>query len=98
MKFRTLAVAAAAIVLPLSAVACSDDSTGDLDVGEISEEIQKSGIPEEQADCVAQALKDADFTEDDLENFSTDPDSEKGKEYIEAVTDCVSDASATTTP
>lgn len=98
MKFRNLAVAAVALMLPLSAVACSDDSTGDLDVGEISEEIQKSGIPKEQADCVAQALKDADFTEDDMENFSTDPESEKGKEYIAAVTECVSEASETTTP
>lgn len=97
MKIRVLAIGALALFLPFAAVACGDDSTGDLSIDEISEEMQKSGLPEDQADCVAKALKEADFTEDDLNDLATDPDSEKGKAYIEAATKCLGSEIPTTT-
>lgn len=90
MKLRVLAVAAAALVLPFSVVACGDDSTGDLSVNEISSELQKGGINKEQADCIAEALKKADFTKKELENLdSMDISTGKGKEYVDAASKCL---------
>lgn len=98
MKFRTLAIAATAVFLPLSVAACGDDSTGDLKVSDMSKELQDSGMTKETADCMAQKLKDADFSEDDLKDITNDPSSEKGKKWIESAKDCVTDAIPTSAP
>ena len=92
MKLRKIALVSMVVLLPFSAAACGDDSTGDLSLGEMSAELQKTGVPKEQADCVAKALKKADFTEEDLKAIAADPTSGKGKEYIAAVTKCVTPA------
>ena len=46
MKIRTLAIAAAAFLLPLAACACGADSTGELDKGELTEELETTGMPD----------------------------------------------------
>ncbi|MFN8017007.1 MAG: hypothetical protein U0P45_02665 [Acidimicrobiales bacterium] len=91
MKLRYVFMAAMALFLPFIATACGDDSTGDLSTDEISKELQDSGIPEKQADCIASKVKDADLTKDELEEFnkSQDTSSKAGKALMDAVTSCV---------
>ena len=92
MKLRILAVTATALLLPFAATACSDDSTGDLDKGDLVDDFKDSGMTEDQADCMADAIIDSDFTEDELDEMTADPtklESGKGKEYMNAVTKCV---------
>jgi hypothetical protein len=90
MKFRTLAIAAVAIVLPLSAAACSSDSTGNHSVSDLSTQIQKqSKIPKKTADCIAEALKKADFTKADLKNLTPNTNSAKFKAYTDAAEKCI---------
>lgn len=82
MKLRAIALCAAALFLPLTA-ACSDgDSdggkTGGSDqnitvggstVAELSEQLQASGVPKEQADCLAQAYEKLDLDADELQKL-----------------------------
>ncbi len=90
MKLRLLAVAAIALVMPFSLAACGDDSTGDLSVEEISKELQNGGIESAQADCIATALKEADFTKEELDNISDiDVTTGKGKAYVDAASECL---------
>lgn len=94
MKLRLLAVAATALVLPFSVVACGDDSTGDLSVEEISKKLQEGGIESEQANCVAEALKKADFTKEELDDIANlDVTTGKGKAYVDAASECLLNAS-----
>ncbi|WP_421118322.1 hypothetical protein ACE2AJ_13020 [Aquihabitans daechungensis] len=94
MKFRYLAIAALALFLPVFATSCGDDSTGDLSESEISKEFQDAGIPEEQADCMAGKVKDADLTKEELDDFteSQDESSKAGKALMSAVTSCMAAA------
>ena len=91
MKIRYVLLAAVALFMPLAVTACGDDSTGDLSKSEISKELQDAGIPEEQADCIAGKVKDADLTKDELDEFnkSQDTSTKAGKALMEAVTSCV---------
>jgi len=91
MKIRNLAIAALALMLPLAAVACSDDSTGDLSIGEMTSQLQKSGMTKTQAECAAKILKKADLTKDELNGFtdSKDTNSKAGKVIMQAVTECL---------
>ena len=93
MKLRSLALVATALVLPFAATACGDDSTGDLDKGDLVDEFKDSGMDDAQADCMAGAIIDSDFTKDELDEMNADPtkleDTDKGKEYMAAVTTCV---------
>jgi len=91
MKIRHLAAALLALTLPFAATACGADSTGDLSEKEISEQLQKGGLPAETADCIAGDLKDANLTEEQLEEFnkSQDTSSETGKVLMKAVTACM---------
>ena len=89
MKLRKIALVPLALLLPLSAAACSKDSTADLSLGKISTELQKGGLPKDQADCIAKVLKKADFTESDLKEIAANPSSTKGKAYIAAATKCI---------
>lgn len=101
MKLRIVFLAVLAVLLPFVATGCGDDSTGDLSRDDIVKQLEKSGVPEAQAPCVADALKKADFTKDELNNISKKQDfsSGKGKAYIDAVTKCVTGGSTgITTP
>lgn len=91
MKFRYLAIAAMALFLPFLATSCGDDSTGDLSEDEISKEFVDAGIPKEQADCMAGKVKDADLTQDELDDFteSQDESTKAGKALMSAVTSCM---------
>jgi len=91
MKFRYLAIAAMALFIPFLATSCGDDSTGDLSESEISKEFQDAGIPEEQADCMAGKVKDADLTKEELDDFteSQDETTKAGKALMSAVTSCM---------
>lgn len=95
MKIRNLAMAAMAVLLPFAAAACSSDSTGDLNKGDVSKELQKGGaMTKVQADCAADALIKADFSKDELKklnsNDSAKVSAKKVKEFTKAVTGCVS--------
>ena len=70
MKIRALAVVALAITMPFAATACGADSTGELDKGDLVDELKKAGLDEETADCAADAMIDADFTKDELDNIA----------------------------
>jgi hypothetical protein len=91
MRIRTLAACAVALTLPFAAVACGDDSTGDLSEEEISDALQEGGLDAETSDCIAGDLKDADLTEDELNEFteSQDVDSRAGEVLMEAMSSCL---------
>jgi hypothetical protein len=88
-RVRPLAIVALALLMPFAAASCSKkDSTGDLSVSEMSSEMQKEGMPKEQADCMAKAYKDADLSKatleklekvTDLDNLDGFSDSDKAK-------------------
>lgn len=83
MKVRSLFVGAVALALPFIAIACSDDSTGDFSEAEIVDRLTESGLSQEIAECAAPKVKDADYTEEDLE----DPD--KSAEITALFTECM---------
>ena len=95
MKIRAIAVIAMALFLPFAASACGDDSTGDLSKEEISKQFQDAGISKKQADCMADKVKDADLTKDELDEFnkSQDTSSKAGKALMDAVTSCMTTGS-----
>ncbi len=92
MKKRSLAIVVLALFLPFAA-ACSSDSTGDLDKGDLSKELVKSGMQKKEADCVADALIKADFTKSEIDNLNSGKtgsvDSEKVAAYTKAATSCI---------
>ena len=89
MKSRLLDTGLLAVMLPFGAVACGADSTGDLDKGEMSKKLQdEAGMDKETADCVAGALIEADFTEEELENADS-LEGEKGEAFTKAVAECM---------
>ena len=92
MKIRSLAIAAAALLLPLGAVACGDSGDDKPDTADIKEQLTKAGMPDEQADCVTKALDDAGLTYDDYTRVSEDSASvasdPKFKEYIAEAVKC----------
>ena len=89
MKSRLLAAGLLTIMLPFGAVACGADSTGELDKGELSKKLQdEAQMDKETADCAADALIKADFTEKELET----PDAlsgEKGEAFTKAIAQCM---------
>ena len=91
MKFRYLAIAAMALFLPFLATGCGDDSTGDLSESEISDQLQEGGLDEKTSDCMAGVIKDADLTEDELNEYIKDPtgDGKAAKAITPAITDCM---------
>lgn len=91
MKLRSLALAATALLLPFAA-ACSDDSTGDLDKGEVKDIYVDAGLPEDQADCLAERTIAEDFSKDEIEALGaadSDVDEEVQKRYMAMITECV---------
>ena len=81
MKMRVIALCAAAVFLPFTA-ACSSNNDGkkkqgsdqDITVGgstvaELSDQLQKSGVPEQQADCLAESYSKLDLSEAQLEKL-----------------------------
>ncbi len=100
MKLRIL-IALLAVLLPFVAAGCGNKSTGDLSKNDIVKQLEKAGVPDAQAPCVANALKKANFNKDELNNLSKDKNflsTGKGKEYLDAVTKCVTGGSSITTP
>lgn len=94
MLIRKLAVASMALILPFAAVACGDDSTGDLDKGDLSKKFQdEAGMNKKQADCMADAMIKADFTEDELNKMAKGDSDSLNKDDMEKFTasaiDCV---------
>ncbi len=92
MKTRLLAAGLFTILLPIGAVACGADSTGELDKGDLKKELVDAGMTEEQADCMADAMIDADFTKKELEDFQSgegDTDSAKYEKFMNATMKCV---------
>lgn len=92
MKIRSLAVAAMAVTLPFAAAACGADSTGELDKSELVDELEKEGMDSTQANCMADALIDADFTKDEIDELNSggsDVDADKTEAFTEAATECV---------
>lgn len=91
MKIRSLAVCATAILLPLAATSCSEETTGDLSKGEITEELTKAGIPADQADCVADALIAGDFSKSELDDISSGETTsgEKYDTFLAATMECI---------
>lgn len=92
MKFRSLALAATALLLPFAAAACSDDSTGDLDKGEVKDIYVDAGLPEDQADCLAERTIAEDFSKDEIEALGaaeSDVDEDVQKRYMAMITECV---------
>jgi hypothetical protein len=90
-KIRAIAVLAAAITLPLSVAACSEESTGDLSKDEITKELVEAGIEEEQAGCMADAMIEIDFTKSELEDIGSGKvtSGEKYDAFFEATTNCI---------
>lgn len=96
MKIRTLAVVATALFLPFAAAACGADSTGELDKGDLTKELQDAGYTEAQAECAADKVIAADFSKEEIDKAneelaagnitSTD---ERAQELIEAFTSCL---------
>lgn len=92
MKFRYLAMAAMALFIPFAASACGADSTGELDKGDLVDELEKGGMDKKQADCMADALIDADFNKDELDSLNagkSDVDKTKTEAFTKAATECV---------
>lgn len=94
MKIRSFAVAAIALVLPLGAASCSEESTNDLSKGEITEQLVEAGIPEGQAGCMADALIEIDFTKSELEDIGSGKTTsgEKYDQFFEATATCMTAA------
>ena len=95
MKIRHLFMLVMAVFLPVAVAACGADSTGDLSKDDISKELQDSGMPKAQADCIANKVKDADLTKEELDDFNKSPDTESkaGKALMSAVTGCMTTTS-----
>ena len=70
MKSRLLAAGLFTILLPFGAVACGADSTGELDKGDLTDELVDAGMTEDQASCMADAMIKADFTQDEIDKLN----------------------------
>ena len=57
MKSRLLAAGLFTILLPFGAVACGADSTGELDKGDLTDELVDAGMTEDQAPPPARAAQ-----------------------------------------
>jgi len=98
LKIRNLAVAAVALVLPLVAASCASGSDpAKFDREKVVKSVTDGGNTKAQGECVADALKDASFTNDDIkkyQNKSIDTPAAKKdsrlQAYVKAVGDCVS--------
>ncbi|MCB1038677.1 MAG: hypothetical protein KDA94_03960 [Acidimicrobiales bacterium] len=88
---RGLAASIVVASLSLSAVACTADSTGELDRGDLITELEDRGMSPEAAECAAEAVISADFTKDEYQAFNAGQaiaDTEKAKFYEESLAAC----------
>ena len=92
MKIRSLAIAATALFLPFSAVACGDSGGDKPNTANVKDQLKKAGMPDEQAECVTKALDKAGLTYDDYAQVSKDSASvandPKFKAYIRDAVKC----------
>lgn len=102
MKMRSIAIAATALFLPLSAAACGDSGSDKPDTADIRSELVKRGMPEEQASCITKALEDSGLTYDDYQKASGDAASvasdPKFKKYLNAAIKCFSNGADVSIP
>lgn len=102
MKIRSLALVAAALFLPLTAVACGDSGNDKPDSAGVTKQLIKAGMPEKQAECVGKALEDAGLTYDDYTKVSQDSASvasdPKFRKYLTAAVKCVTGGSDISIP
>lgn len=99
MNLRAFAVLATALLLPPAASACGDSGGGGKPtVGNISDQLQKSGMPAKQADCTAKAAEKAGFTADEYKKLADQPnlDDPKVKKYVRAVAACYGGSTGST--
>lgn len=93
MKSRLLAAGLLTVLLPVGAVACGADSTGELDKGDLTDELVEAGMTEAQASCMADAMIDADFTKEEIDKLNGGDteavDSAKYEAFMGATMDCV---------
>lgn len=93
MRIRSLALAATALLLPLTAAACGDSGSDKPSSANVKEQLTKAGMPEEQAECIGKALEDAGLTYDDYTKVSEDSASvasdPKFRKYLTAAVKCV---------
>ena len=96
MKIRNLAIVATALFLPFAAAACGADSTGDLDKGDLTKELQDSGYTKAQAECAADKVIAADFSKEEIDKANEElskgnltSDNKRSQELIEAFTSCL---------
>ena len=78
------------LLLPLSAAACGDDDKPS--GGDVAKQLEKSGVPKEQAQCMGKAYEDAGFTSGDISKINNgdfDLTSAKGKKFSAAITKCL---------
>lgn len=80
MKMRAIALCAVAMFLPFAAACSSSDSgkkdgsdknitVGGSTVAELSDQLQKGGVPKKQADCLARSYGKLDLTEAQMEKL-----------------------------
>jgi hypothetical protein len=88
---RRVVVVIAAAVFTLAA--CGSQSTAELDRDELTEVLVDAGLGQDQAECAAEALIDADLTLDEVESLAAGEDTDdedKAKTVTEALQGCTS--------
>ena len=91
-KRTSVRIAMVALATVFAATACGADSTGELDKGDLVDELKKAGLEDGVADCAADAMIDADFTKDELDELNAGgeiDDAEKTEAFTDAITECV---------
>lgn len=100
MKFRSLAIGTAALLLPFGVVACGqgdddNDSGSRPTVSEISEQLEELGgaaMPATFIDCFANELHDSDLPNGVLRKFIAGEDAEVDKDNEDTYNDITTDA------
>ena len=106
MKMRAIVVCATALFIPFTAACSASDSGGKKDgsdknitvggstVAQLSEQLQKGGVPKVQADCLASAYGKLDLDKAQLEKLQQgDTSVLQGKDmaaYAKSAADCMS--------
>lgn len=97
MRNRALVIVAMSLLVAFTASACGGGGGDGVDKGKVSSELQKSGMPKAQAECIATALDKAGLNYDDYKKYSggqnlNDP---KIKAYINDAIACMTAGGST---
>jgi hypothetical protein len=88
---RIAASLVASLALAGVLVGCGAESTAELDKGELVEVFEDAGLSAEQSSCVADAVMDADLSEEDLTKVADGEeleDTEASDALASALSDC----------